>query len=98
MAETLLELSGISKTYPGVRALDDVNLRVCRGEVLGLAGESGSGKSTAAQALLRLLRPPAVITGGEVLFEGQDVLAETGYSKLPEALLEDVRSAIDAIG
>src|ERR1700743_736543 len=51
MAETLLELSGISKTYPGVRALDDVNLRVYRGEVLGLIGENGAGKSTLMRVL-----------------------------------------------
>jgi ribose transport system ATP-binding protein len=43
MAETLLELAGISKTYPGVRALDDVSLCVYRGEVLGLIGENGAG-------------------------------------------------------
>jgi peptide/nickel transport system ATP-binding protein len=58
-----------------VCAVDGVSFDIGRGEVLGLAGESGSGKSTVAQALLRVLRPPAVITGGQVLFEGEDVLA-----------------------
>ncbi len=57
-----------------VRAVDRVSFEVARGEVLGIAGESGCGKSTVAQALLRILPPPAVITGGQVLFEGQDLL------------------------
>ncbi|MHC2336895.1 sugar ABC transporter ATP-binding protein [Bradyrhizobium sp. USDA 4454] len=59
MAETLLELSGISKTYPGVRALDDVNLRVGRGEVLGLIGENGAGKSTLMRVLAGVIEPSA---------------------------------------
>lgn len=42
--------------------------------MFGLAGESGSGKSTIAHAILRLLHPPAVITGGSILFNGEDVL------------------------
>ncbi|MCP1967033.1 sugar ABC transporter ATP-binding protein [Bradyrhizobium elkanii] len=57
MAETLLELRGISKTYPGVRALDDVNLRVNRGEVLGLIGENGAGKSTLMRVLAGVIAP-----------------------------------------
>src|SRR6188768_2521553 len=58
-----------------VRAVDNVSFEIAPGEVFGLAGESGSGKSTVALAVLRLLPPPALITGGEVLFEGEDILA-----------------------
>jgi peptide/nickel transport system ATP-binding protein len=57
-----------------IRAVDDVSFALAPGEVFGLAGESGSGKSTIAQALLRVLGPPAVITGGEVRFRGRDIL------------------------
>ena len=56
------------------RAVDGVSFAIAPGEVFGLAGESGSGKSTIAHAILRTLRPPAVITGGNVLFRGRDVL------------------------
>ncbi|KAB8144095.1 ABC transporter ATP-binding protein [Chloroflexia bacterium SDU3-3] len=57
-----------------VRAVDGVSFSIAPGEVFGLAGESGSGKSTIAHAMMRLLHPPAVITGGQVLFGGNDVL------------------------
>src|SRR5258705_62935 len=58
-----------------VRVVDDVSFRIAAGEAYGLAGESGSGKSTIALAILRLLRPPAAITGGRVSFDGTDLLA-----------------------
>ena len=58
-----------------VRAIDRISLEVGRGEILGIAGESGSGKSTMAQALLRILPPPAVISGGEVRLGDTDLLA-----------------------
>src|SRR5437016_11935916 len=68
----LLEIKNMSVDYYAangtVHALTDVSITLRRGEILGLAGESGSGKSTLAYAITRLLRPPAVITGGEILY------------------------------
>ncbi len=55
----ILELVGISKTYPGVRALDDVSLALERGEVLGLIGENGAGKSTLMKVLGGVVTPTA---------------------------------------
>ncbi len=57
-----------------VRAVENVSFAVRPGEVFGLAGESACGKSTIAHAILRVLRPPAVITGGRILYKGVDVL------------------------
>lgn len=77
--EPLLRVRDLSVEYlaadRATRVVDNVSFEVGRGEVLGLAGESGSGKSTIAHALLRTLQPPAAITSGSVWFEGQDVLA-----------------------
>ena len=74
----LLSIRHLSIDYVGarvVRAVDDLSLDLHAGEIFGLLGESGSGKSTAALGALRLLAPPAVIRSGQVLFEGQDLLA-----------------------
>ncbi len=57
-----------------VPVLHDVTLEVRRGEALGLAGESGSGKSTVAHALMRLLPTSAAVTGGDIRFEECSVL------------------------
>ena len=66
--EPLLEVTGLCVDYgidsDAVHAVLDADLVLHRGEVLGLAGESGSGKSTFAYAITRLLRAPGVITSG----------------------------------
>ena len=56
------------------RAVNNVDLEIHPGETVGLAGESGCGKSTLAFAIANLHCAPALITGGEILFEGKDVL------------------------
>lgn len=75
----VLEVSELSVEYRGekrtTRAVDRVSFTIAPGEAFGLAGESGCGKSTAANAIMRLLRDPAIITGGSILFNGRDVLA-----------------------
>jgi len=71
-SDMLLEINNLSVDYYAasgtVHALTDVNITLERGQILGLAGESGSGKSTLAYAITRLLRPPAVITNGQILY------------------------------
>ena len=81
MTAPLLEVHDLSVEYVTeartVRAVDRVSFSIAEREVFGLAGESGCGKSTIANAILRLLRDPALISGGSIRFAGTDVLALT---------------------
>jgi ribose transport system ATP-binding protein len=67
MAEPFFELVGITKTYPGVTALQDVSLSVVPGEVIGLVGENGAGKST----LMRVLGGVVAPTLGTIRIDGE---------------------------
>jgi oligopeptide transport system ATP-binding protein len=81
MAEPLLQVKNLKKYFPikggilsktvgHVQAVDDISFDLYPGETVGLVGESGCGKSTAARTILRLIEP----SDGEVFFEGQDIL------------------------
>lgn len=69
MTEHILRMSGITKTFPGVKALQDVNLAVRRGEIHAICGENGAGKSTLMKVLSGVY--PHGQYDGEITFEGK---------------------------
>jgi ABC-type oligopeptide transport system ATPase subunit len=99
MAEPLVQVRDLVKHFPttrgvvfqrrigAVKAVDGVSFDVLRGETLGLVGETGSGKSTTARLIMRLLAP----TAGEVRFDGHDITRVKG------AQLKAVRRAMQMI-
>jgi peptide/nickel transport system ATP-binding protein len=74
VSEPLLKVQSLSIAFRGERVVDNVSFSIRAGETYGLCGESGSGKTTAALSILRLLPKAARIETGRVLFEGRDVL------------------------
>ncbi len=74
----LLEVKNLQTHFPTraglVRAVDGVDFYLDRGELLGLVGESGCGKSMTALSVMRLVSPPGKIVNGEILFDGKDLL------------------------
>ena len=83
-AQPLLAVRGLTVSYgagsQAVRAVRGVDFELQRGQTLGMAGESGCGKTTVALSLLRLL-PPTARIGGEVLFKGENVV-QLGWQRL----------------
>jgi oligopeptide/dipeptide ABC transporter ATP-binding protein len=77
-ARPLLEVKALKTSFYTrdgiVRAVDGIDLHVDRGEIMGLVGESGCGKSVTSLSILRLVARPGRIDAGEVLFDGQDLL------------------------
>ena len=77
MSAPLLSIRGLRTTLAAdhgrVTVVDGVDLDVASGEILGLVGESGSGKSMTLRSILRLIRPPGVVSG-QVLWRGRDLV------------------------
>src|SRR5690242_21917895 len=85
----LLEVRNLQTHFPTraglVRAVDGVSFHLDRGELLGLVGESGCGKSMTALSVMRLISPPGKIVNGEIFFDGKDLL------KLSDAEMRGMR-------
>lgn len=78
MVDKILEIQDLQVNYAvrtgTIRGVDHVDLSVYEGETLGLVGESACGKSTLGRAILRLISEPGEIVGGELLFNGENLL------------------------
>ncbi|MBD3305316.1 ATP-binding cassette domain-containing protein [candidate division KSB3 bacterium] len=78
MADTILDIKNLYIQYPiyigTVRAGENINLSLQKGEVMGLVGESGCGKSTLGFSILRMLKPPGKITRGQMVYHGRDLV------------------------
>jgi peptide/nickel transport system ATP-binding protein len=74
---SLLQVQNLIVEFPGrrgtLRALDDISFEIAPGEILGVVGESGAGKSLTGAAIIGLLEPPGRIGGGQILLEGQRI-------------------------
>ena len=82
---SLLEVKNLVVEFPGrrgtLRALDDISFSIAPGEILGVVGESGAGKSLTGAAIIGLLEPPGRVASGQILLEGQriDNLGDKAY-------------------
>ena len=77
MTQPLLQVQNLVVEFPGrrgtLRALDDISFDIAPGEILGVVGESGAGKSLTGAAIIGLLEPPGRVAGGEIRLEGERI-------------------------
>src|SRR5215216_973809 len=89
VSSPLLEVRGLVKDYPGVRALGGVDLRVNSGQVHCLIGQNGAGKSTLIKCVSGLVEP----TAGEVRFEGEPLPVGIRLHRSPAGSPPSIRSS-----
>jgi peptide/nickel transport system ATP-binding protein len=88
MTEPLLDIRGLNVELAHdvpLKVLDDINLQLAPGEILGVVGESGAGKSVTGAAVMRLMARPLCQSGGEIHFDGKRI------DNLPEAQMQKLR-------
>ena len=82
---SLLQVKNLVVEFPGrrgtLRALDDISFDIAPGEILGVVGESGAGKSLTGAAIIGLLEPPGRVASGQILLEGQRI-DHLGYEQM----------------
>ena len=86
---SLLQVKNLIVEFPSrrgnLRALDDISFDIAPGEILGVVGESGAGKSLTGASIIGLLEPPGRVAGGEILLEGRRI------DNLPHEQMRHVR-------
>lgn len=82
---SLLQVQNLVVEFPhrrgALRAIDDISFEIAPGEILGVVGESGAGKSLTGAAIIGLLEPPGRVAGGQILLEGQRI-DQLGYEQM----------------
>ena len=88
MSKTLLQVENLQTRFNAVKAVRGVAFEIAEGEVLGIVGESGCGKSVTALSIMRLIEPPGNIVEGSVIF--RDESGEVDLLKLSDKELENI--------
>lgn len=96
MSALAIDVSGLVKSFGGRRVVDDVSVRVARGEIMGFLGPNGSGKTTTIRMLCGLLRPDAgegTCLGFDVLRQSEEIRRHVGYMTQKFSFYEDLTIA-----